>query len=284
MSLYSGYWTEPGNFVGAAIGLSILDIVTVVARFVARSKQGQPLKADDWLMIPAAAFTIGIAIAMIYGVSQRALAHPFELPDEANGNALVAATRQISIEGQLQWAFIVLLPLALGCTKASFLFFYQRIFAIGSFGKTNILLVGMIVLVFMWSVGFFFASLFECGTNFWAIWTSPTAFLENCVNDLQLALSLAITDLIVDVIIFAIPIPLVWRLNLTLPKKVAIIGVFLLGLVTVAASITRVVMTERVVAEGYSPDIDPIRKYSSILKTYLTAPSPSIVLHLLGDG
>ena len=53
MSLYSAYWTEPRHFLGAAIGLSVLDIVTVAARFIARKTQRQSLKADDWLMVPA---------------------------------------------------------------------------------------------------------------------------------------------------------------------------------------------------------------------------------------
>jgi hypothetical protein len=265
MSLYSSYWTEPSNFIGAAVGLSVLDIASTAARFLARVKQRQPLKADDWLMIPAAACTVGIGICMIYGVSQRALAYSFEMPQDPNINVLESATLQISIEGQLQWAYIIQLSLALGCTKASFLLFYKRIFAINPSGRTNLILVSLVVLVFMWTIAFFFASVFECNTKFWAIWTSPNAFLENCVNDLQLALGFAASDLILDCVILIIPIPLVWRLNLNLPKKLAITSVFLLALGTVAASVARVVMTTKVVAEGYDENIDPILLVSSFI-------------------
>lgn len=48
-----GYWQTPGHVVAAGIGLSFLDIVAVAMRFAARKSQRQPLKADDWLLVPA---------------------------------------------------------------------------------------------------------------------------------------------------------------------------------------------------------------------------------------
>jgi hypothetical protein len=52
MTIDQGPWTTPGHVLAAAIGLSVLDITTVVLRFIARKKQRQALKADDWLIIP----------------------------------------------------------------------------------------------------------------------------------------------------------------------------------------------------------------------------------------
>lgn len=53
MSLDKGYWVTPSHTIAAGVGLSVLDIVAVSLRFVARRKQRQPLKADDWFMVPA---------------------------------------------------------------------------------------------------------------------------------------------------------------------------------------------------------------------------------------
>jgi hypothetical protein len=39
--------------LAAAIVLPILDVVAVFLRLYTRRKQGQPLKVDDWLTIPA---------------------------------------------------------------------------------------------------------------------------------------------------------------------------------------------------------------------------------------
>jgi hypothetical protein len=52
-----------------------------------------------------------------------------------------------------------------------------------------------------------------------------------------------------DVIIIVIPIPLIWHLNLAPPKKVATIGVFLLGLGTVAVSATRLMIAQKAASE-----------------------------------
>lgn len=52
-SFDQGYWCTPEHVIMAAVGLSVLDIVFVVLRFVARMKQHQPIRIDDWILIPA---------------------------------------------------------------------------------------------------------------------------------------------------------------------------------------------------------------------------------------
>jgi hypothetical protein len=54
MSLYTAYWTRPEHLYGAAIGLSLIDVAVVAARFWARRRQQQAIKWDDWFIIPAA--------------------------------------------------------------------------------------------------------------------------------------------------------------------------------------------------------------------------------------
>lgn len=103
----------------------------------------------------------------------------------------------------------MLLPLALGCVKLSFLFFYKRVFAISKLSKTNILLIGMIVLIALWMVGFLFTSLFQCKLDFWALWSSPIVVQQHCLNQPKVALALTITDFATDIVIILIPIPLV---------------------------------------------------------------------------
>ncbi|KAI1379310.1 plasma membrane protein Pth11-like protein [Hypoxylon crocopeplum] len=192
-------------------------------------KQRQTLKADDWLILPATLLTIGIGVSFIYGVSQRTLGYPTELPVSFDGNPLELKTKQMTMVAQLQWSFDLMVPLALGCVKASFLFFYQRIFAVDNKSVINYLLVGLIVLVFAWSAAFVVAFLFQCKLNFFAIWDSAMDLINYCNGSMNLALSLCITDFIFDIIIIVLPIPLIWRLNLSTWKKVAVCAVFLLG-------------------------------------------------------
>lgn len=237
----------------------------MLLRFAARKKQRQPLKADDWFLVPATLLTIGIGVSMVYGVSKKALAYPFEVPPDPPEDSLSIVTEQIGTEGAIQWAYTLLLPLALGCTKASFLLFYRRIFAVSTWSKTNMLLVGMCVFVFVWMAAYFFTFLFMCRLDFWALWTTARAILDHCIADTYPNFTLAVTDVAADVVILVIPIPLVWRLNLTTAKKIAITSVFLFGAITVAASVTRLALTTRILAVGYDPDDDPILLVTSFI-------------------
>lgn len=180
-----------------------------------------------------------------------------------------------------------MLPLALGCTKVSFLFFYRRLFVVNKRSSNNVFLIGMIMFVFLWMVGFFLTFLFQCRLNFWALWTSPTAIAEHCTSDTPINLAFTITDLITDVAILVIPIPIIWRLNLSLSRKMSITAVFLFGAITVAASLTRVVLTARIFVEAFTADADPIRELFQAIAGYSGLSNPnyshSNSLHILGD-
>jgi hypothetical protein len=47
------YYQTAGHVIAAGVSLAIVDIVTVVLKFCVRKKYKQPLKADDWLLVPA---------------------------------------------------------------------------------------------------------------------------------------------------------------------------------------------------------------------------------------
>ncbi|KAI2465644.1 hypothetical protein F4781DRAFT_408416 [Annulohypoxylon bovei var. microspora] len=236
------YYMRPDHVVAAAIALSVVDIIAVALRFWARKIQRQPPKADDWLMIPATMMTVGIGIAEIYGVSQRGLAYRTVIPAGYTGSTSDLVTPQLMLKSQVEFSYLLMLPLALACMKASFLYFYVRVFAIQKHSAINKLLIGCIILIAAWAVAFFFATLFECDHNFWRIWNSETEFEERCSYTINLVLILCITDFVTDVFIILIPVPLVLRLNLSTPKKISVCLMFLLGGVTVVVSLIRLIM------------------------------------------
>ena len=132
-----------------------------------------------------------------------------------------------------------------------------RIFK-GTFVKPSVWT--MIVVVFVWTVAFFFANLFQC----WPLWIDWTAFgstPENCINTNIMYLAQAWSDVLTDgknclgfglsasnfskVIILTLPLPCVgspyslklisadhfqiWIMQLPVRHKVAVSGMFLLG-------------------------------------------------------
>lgn len=62
------YYQRPGHVIAASMVLSVVDVITVGLRFWLRKRQRQPLKADDWLAIPA---TVGASIYSIYLVRSK---------------------------------------------------------------------------------------------------------------------------------------------------------------------------------------------------------------------
>ncbi|KAI6086756.1 hypothetical protein F4821DRAFT_278438 [Hypoxylon rubiginosum] len=252
------YYETPSHNIAAGIILPVVDIIAVGLRFWVRTKQKQALKADDWLLVPATIMIVGIGILMVYGVSQEALAHNVVFPEGYTGSPYLIQTDQLELNGKLEWAFNVMFPLVLGCTKASFLFFYQRIFSVNKNSKTTILLTTMIVLVAAWTAAFFFALFFMCGTDFEAIWGPTVNLYTICTKTLATILSLCFTDFFADIMIITIPIPLIWRLNLSKNRKIGISAIFLLGIVTIAASLTRLIISAQFVIAGFYPTADEI--------------------------
>ncbi|KAF2967815.1 hypothetical protein GQX73_g5751 [Xylaria multiplex] len=161
----------------------------------------------------------------------------------------------LMLPATIQWTFDLMLPLAFGCIKASFLFFYRRIFVVDKKSITNYVITGLVIIVGLSSAGFFFASLFQCRLDFSALWGSTIEIVENCVDTMHLVLSVCIAGFILDLIIITTPMPLIWQLNLSFAKKISVVGIFLLGSVIVA-SLLRLINLARLVSQGFSPDVD----------------------------
>ncbi|KAK0716925.1 hypothetical protein B0T26DRAFT_853581 [Lasiosphaeria miniovina] len=259
MSPPQAYYQTPGHVIAAGAVLIVVDVVSVVMRFWARNRQKQGLRADDWLIIPATLLVVGIGSVMFYGVSQQALAHTLDIPaDYAGGDMLGLVTAQTAATMRVQFAFTLMLPLALGCVKLSILFFYFRIFSTTTASKTHVFLTAVILLVALWTAAFFLATLFQCRLDLWAFFGSPADLDSHCPGTMFVDLSLCITNVVTDVVIFCIPAPLVWRLKLSTANKLTASAVFLLGSVTVIASLLRLVMTIQMVYLGFDPEADQI--------------------------
>jgi hypothetical protein len=65
------------------------------------------------------------------------------------------------------------------------------------------------VFVSLWTISFFFAHSFACGSNFSAFWTSFETLHTQCTETFKLEYRFTVTDLLSDVFILLILIPLV---------------------------------------------------------------------------
>ena len=103
---------------------------------------------------------------------------------------------------------------------------YYRIFAINK--KFRIALYAAGTVTTTWFLACFLDTIFQC-TPVEASWNHSIANAK-CQNIEKAALSTGISNLILDVLFVALPIPVIWDLKLPKRIRVSLTGIFLLGI------------------------------------------------------
>ena len=122
--------------------------------------------------------------------------------------------------------------------KLSVLFFFRRIFLIRRSFRiaSNILIIFLII----WGFVFTIAEISFCNGQPTILW-DPSSQTGLCANHRWLDLIFAITDVIGDILVIVLPYPYIRQLKVTSREKVGITSIFLLGTLSTAASVVRLV-------------------------------------------
>ncbi|KAK8030138.1 hypothetical protein PG993_011429 [Apiospora rasikravindrae] len=248
------YQTAP-HVIAAGIALSILDVGALACRFQAQKVRGQSLKIDDWLLLPATLLTIRVGICLVYGAYHKAFGYrQYPTSMEASSNlALNQMSMSIKVCNpwtrlsdcqassdidpnvsyeQLEWTISILLPIAMACTKLSIVLFYRRIFSINRDLKR--ILSGLCVFIVLWAIAFVLATLFCYGTMLFAIW-KPVSEMAMCRFFLGVLMAFCITSFVTGLVVIVVPIPIVWRLKLSMTNKLVASCSFLTGAVLIVS-------------------------------------------------
>ncbi|KAI2625151.1 hypothetical protein GGS21DRAFT_531535 [Xylaria nigripes] len=219
--------------IGLAMGCIILPTIFFCLRLWARRLRRKPLSADDWLCFGGLLVGYTCCGLQLYAAIDGELGQHQKLgPD---GQPIIDDPRFIVYE-TTKLAVNVISPLGFGLVKASIVVLYESIFHhVHLFRYMSYVMLGLLS---AWSISFFFANLFIC--------YPVTALIEpfygkRCVNRAAVFLSTLVTDLIFDVLILVMPIPVVMRLQLPRKDRIAVLGMFLLGATVIAVSIARLV-------------------------------------------
>ncbi|KAF3766659.1 hypothetical protein M406DRAFT_355317 [Cryphonectria parasitica EP155] len=225
--------------IGTSILFIITPIVSVGLRFYSRSLVAAHLSIDDWITIPSAIICVGLAINQLIATTIGGLGTHQILVD-----GQLAHTHQLYVYEYTKYTFHVLGTIGLGIIKLSVLFFYRRIFAIRAFRIINNV---FIVITIAWTIAITFALAFQCYPvhNFWDLFESE--YTEHCVEVTALYLAVAVSDMVLDILIFLLPVPHLYSLKMPLGRKLAVCGIFLLGSIVVACGVTRVIIFDWVI-------------------------------------
>ncbi|KAH8900805.1 hypothetical protein GQ53DRAFT_603723, partial [Thozetella sp. PMI_491] len=208
--------------LGSVITLVSLASIFVGLRLYVRQRITRNLSWDDWTMLSAMIMTLVTGIIMcvmtrfglgshIWGIGRQ------HLLDYFFGYYLTS----------------IFYNAALGFLKAALLLQYIRFF---SPGMKKVALIGMVI-ISMWSIALVFASIFNC-TPVEGFWNGNIN--SKCIAQYPFHYVSSTGNIITGFFIFALPIPILWRLALPLPQRLSLAGVYVLGFFTWAISVVRI--------------------------------------------
>ncbi|KAL8952372.1 MAG: hypothetical protein Q9222_001708 [Ikaeria aurantiellina] len=265
------------SLYAAAISMIVLPTIAVALRLACRRHLKAPISHDDIaicvaLVSPALALrSHGIDVAAGAVLGLKLDAHPLYASGDSPRTLMLQWSR-LTIKGahygsgrhtilspipdvvhfvQMEYAIELTYCVLITTTKFSILLFYRRVFI----NSTTVLSFRIAwycitAFAFLWGISTFFAAAFQC-TPASFYWTQVTMKTKGtCVDLSTLLLVTAITNIVTDVAILVLPMPVVWNLHIQRSQKVAVTGIFLLGSFVCIASIIRAHYLHRVV----SPD------------------------------
>ncbi|KAK5635985.1 hypothetical protein RRF57_011698 [Xylaria bambusicola] len=215
-----------------AVIFSILVITAVILRFSARNVTKAGLRIDDWFAVVSLIFTLGLNGIFLAGTIEGVITgHSVVVNDLPVTNDLEILTQKY------KYAYQTTEKIVFGLIKTTILLLWRRLFARSR--RLVIICHVMIAIIAAWTVAFFFETVFQCGTRWSLNWAPIFVFLTMCTASLDVLTVFGVTDILTDLIILVMPIPLIWSLQMPQRKKIAVTGIFALGFFTIGAGIAR---------------------------------------------
>ncbi|KAF4553962.1 Hypothetical protein D9617_5g068370 [Elsinoe fawcettii] len=208
------------GYISYAAVIIVLSTATVVLRFVSRRIHGEKIWWDDWTILVGWFFQLAPAVNVII----------FESVQErlVNNNIFVGDLPQeperANVFFALSYAFFALYGLSISFTKWAILLFYWRLFK--SVRWMRFTIIGISSCIVCWTLGAVVTWLAQCQpiSKAWNTDESGT-----CINFYLFALLITSINLITDIIILILPMPIIWRLNATLGKRISLMCAFGVG-------------------------------------------------------
>jgi hypothetical protein len=157
---------------------------------------------------------------------------------------------EVALRGNLiaWWVYRLSYILALGVVKLSILFFYRAIASHRTFRR---FVNAAIAFVSMYTLAAVLASAFQCQnpSDSWSTAGYLAQFDRNpntkhpkvqCFDPMKLWVFSASINLLTDVVIMLLPIPALLSLRVPMSKRLALIGIFSIGIMAIVASSIRV--------------------------------------------
>ncbi|KAJ5765735.1 hypothetical protein N7520_005294 [Penicillium odoratum] len=216
-------------------GLQMIEIISILValccicvalRVVARARRRVSFGVDDYLSLLSMMLMLAMLVELVLWCTIGGNgAHVKSLDNKTIENFY-----KIFLANQ--FTYFILCP----SIKISIICFYRRVFTTPKFQQVTL---GINCLIAAWGAGIFFACAGQC-RPLRAYWDQSID--GHCFNaDLFFIVNQAF-NVLMDFVILALPVPMIWGLHRTWQEKLALNGVFAIGAFVCFASIYRIVV------------------------------------------
>ncbi|KAL1882907.1 hypothetical protein Daus18300_000545 [Diaporthe australafricana] len=210
-----------GVIVAVVSTLVPFTALVVAMRFLARQRLDNAIGLDDWAVLAALFFVVAKGITLCLMAQVGLGQHIWNLSEA-----------QVEDYFKRFYFAIILYYCGLGSIKVALLLQYRRIFG----SKLRRVLNIALLIIGSWSIGLVLVSIFTCHPiqGYWEKDTHAT-----CIPTFQWYIHSA-GNILSDVVIFTLPIPLLWSMRVSVAQRLLLIMVFSLGLFNCAISGIRI--------------------------------------------
>ncbi|CAG8122282.1 unnamed protein product [Penicillium olsonii] len=222
--------------------LCALAFITVLMRYFVRlCLQGMKLGADDFFVGASVLVLVILVSISVFSMALGMTGIGLLLTGITGGHHglgrhvwSTTLGHMVTIKQGL-FAYVLLYLVELLLIKVSILMFYRRIF------NMNWMIWTCLILSCCWCTGSMVAALSAPKpiSYFWSEVSDPSSGIWR-YNFYYYYIGNAASNVVLDVLIFIIPIPIVWKLQMRTGQKIAICSLFLLGGFVCVASIVRI--------------------------------------------
>ena len=222
-------------FLGITGAMTLLATASVILRFTSR-KLTLFCYWDDWASLGALALSYGVLTTIALSATAGGAGYPvneysllqlekyLQASDDAIYSMFKPGISLVLTSGKIVLANNVLYNASVTLSKASVLLLYCRIFTVDRSLLIWTRVVGGIVMGYFLAAEFGLVFAYSPVEAQWKVWIPHTS-----INNKKFWLAMAIVNILLDVIILCLPQARVWRLHLSIHRKVLVSMVFMLG-------------------------------------------------------
>ncbi|EGC48477.1 integral membrane protein [Histoplasma capsulatum var. duboisii H88] len=218
------------SVLGVAIAFAIIPALAVMLRMLARHVANRSLDASDYCIIVACIFAVALESVSITGVIQCGIGygHTVQVIQEYG---LEPITKLLKLLIPLQFLWV----LSLSFCKVSILMLYAKVFPVAT-----VIWVGRGAMVFIaaWAIATIVAGCVICRP--FAFNWDQTIPGGKCGDQVLSFTITGVFNLVTDILVLCLPLPYLAKLQMQLYKKLVLIGVFSIGLLTCVVSAVRI--------------------------------------------